>query len=74
MLCAIWYHLYRLKNLEFVKFEKHPGKSVTITHVFTFFKLYKWYQIAQSASYLFHESDKAPFCGVLLTVLIHLIS
>ena len=38
MLCAIWYHLYRLKNLQFVKFEKHPGESVSITHVFTFFK------------------------------------
>ena len=34
--CAIWYHLYNLKN---------------VTVFFTFSKLYKWYQIAQRITY-----------------------
>ena len=46
MFCVIWYHLYNLKNVK----NTHGGvlllKSVTI-----FFKLYKWYQIAQSVAY-----------------------
>ena len=55
MLCAIWYHLYNLKNVK-----KHPWRSVAFSKVavftksnippwvfFSFFKLYKWYQIAQ---------------------------
>ena len=33
ILCAIWYHLYKLKNVK---------KN------FLFLKFYKWYQIAQS--------------------------
>ena len=47
---------------QFKKREKHPWKSVTFIKVedksntppwvfFTFFKLYKWYQITQSIAY-----------------------
>ena len=56
MLCAIWYHLYNLKNVK----NTHGGMSVLIKLqvyftksnsplwvFFTFLKLYKWYQIAQ---------------------------
>ena len=50
-LCAICYHLYN-----FEKLKKHPYRSATSStksnappcEFFTFFKLYKWYQIAQS--------------------------
>ena len=52
MFCAIWYHLYDLK-----KREKHPWRNATFNKViipplvfFTFFKLYEWYQIGQTAS------------------------
>ena len=59
MLCAIWYHVCKLKNVK----NAHGGiflsvklkaawnftKSATPSWVlFTFFKLHKWYQIAQS--------------------------
>ena len=61
MRCAIWYHLYYLKNVK----NTHGGvllyyescrflasnftKNNTPPWVFfTFLKLYKWYQIAQS--------------------------
>ena len=53
MSCGIWYHLYNLKNVK----NTHEGvlllacnftKSNTPPWVFfTFFKLYKWYQITQ---------------------------
>ena len=52
-LCAIWYHLYKLKNVK----NTHEGmillgvitKNITSPWMFsTFLKLYKWYQIAQS--------------------------
>ena len=39
MHCAIWYHLYKLKN-------------VKNTHGGVFFKLYKWHQIEQRTTYL----------------------
>ena len=54
--CAIWYHLYNLKNVK----NTHGGvlllvklqKSNTPPWVFlTFFKLCKWHQIAQSVTY-----------------------
>ena len=44
MHCAIWYHFYNLKN------EKNTHEGVLLFPqwvFFTFFKLYKWYQIAQ---------------------------
>ena len=57
MLCTFWYHLYNLKNGKNI----HGGvlasaynftKSNTSPWIFlTFFKLYKWYQIALSISY-----------------------
>ena len=69
MLCAIWYHLYNLKNVK----NTHEGvllsvklqaedcnftKSNTPPWVFfTFFKLYKWYQIARSVIYRNQSTD-----------------
>ena len=78
MLCGIWYHLHNLKKVE----NTHGGvlilvklqalawnftKSITPPRVFfTFFKLYKWYQIAQNINMqlpmltlnvLTHETD-----------------
>ena len=60
MQCAIWYHLYNLKNVKnthggvllLVKLQAEVcnfnTKSNTPPWVFfTFFKLYKWYQTAQ---------------------------
>ena len=47
MRCAIWYYLYNLKNLK----NTHGGVLIKINTppwvFFTFFKLHKWYQIAQ---------------------------
>ena len=63
MLCAIWYHVHNLKNVKnthgrvliLVKFQAETcnfTKSNTPPWVFfTFFKLYKWYQIAQRITY-----------------------
>ena len=60
MLCGIWYHLYNLKNVKnthgavllLVKLQTEAWnftKSNTAPWVFfTFFKLYKWHQTAQS--------------------------
>ena len=47
-----------LRNLvpivQFKKRKKHPWRSVTLSKVFfTFFKLYKWYQIAQRITYMY---------------------
>ena len=57
MLCAIWYHLYNLKNvLLLVKLQVEASnftKSSTPPWMcFTFFKLYKWYQIAQRTTHI----------------------
>ena len=50
--CAIWCHLYNLKNVK----STHEGVLILVTFTkintppwafFTFFKLNKWYQIAQ---------------------------
>ena len=51
MRCAIWYHLYNLKNvtnthggvLRLVKLQSNTPPLV----FFTFLKLYKWYQMVQ---------------------------
>ena len=60
MFCAIWYHLYNLKNVKnthgvvllLVKLQAYFTKSNTPSWVFlTFFKLYKWYQIVQRITY-----------------------
>ena len=71
MFCAIWYHYYNLKNAK----NTHGGvfllvilraqichitKSSTPPWVFfTYFKLYKWYQIAQSVSFTVHFEHMA---------------
>ena len=65
MRCAIWYYLYNLENvknthgevLNLVKFQgeacNFTTKSNTLPWVlFTFFKLYKWHQIAQRITYV----------------------
>ena len=53
---AIWYHLYNLKNVKNI----HWGVLILLNFTkintppwvfFTFFKLYKWYQIAQRITY-----------------------
>ena len=52
MICAIWYQLYNLKNMKnfhggvllLVKFQNESNSPPWV--FFTFFKLYKWYQIA----------------------------
>ena len=61
MLCVIWYHLYNLENVEnthggVLLLEKLPfsvssfTKSITPPWVFfTYFKMYKWYQIVQAS-------------------------
>ena len=53
MPCAIWYHFYNLKNAKNTyKGTCNFTKNNTPPWVFfTFFKLYKWYQIAQSITY-----------------------
>ena len=56
MLCAIWYHLYNLKNVEnihggvlyLVKLQDSANLLKITLGVFHVFKLSKWYQIAQS--------------------------
>ena len=54
MCCTIWYYLYNLKNVKITHggvliLEKLYAKSNTSPWVFfSFFKLYKWYEIAQS--------------------------
>ena len=65
MRCAIWYHWYKLKNVKnthgglliLVKFQT---KACNFTKIhtpswvfFTFFKLYKWYQIVQRTTFKF---------------------
>ena len=59
--CTIWYHLHNLKNVKKTMEECYiqnscrlqpPTKSNTPPWLFfTFLKLYKWYQIAQSVAY-----------------------
>ena len=55
--CASWYHLYNLKSVknthgEVLLLVKLQAKSNTPPQVFfTFFKLYKWYQIALNITY-----------------------
>ena len=57
MLCAILYQLYNFK-----KREKHPWRSIACISTapwgfFKLFKLYKWYQIAQSITYFTGNGD-----------------
>ena len=80
--CAIWYHLYNLKNVKsthgevliFVKLQAEASMGV-----FYVFKLYKWYQIAQHITNVwqgpkytsnFHDNFKAR--KLLMNKLTHL--
>ena len=61
---AIWYHLYNLKNVKnthkgvliLVKLQSEAYNFTKINTpswvFFTYFKLYKWYHIAQRTTYL----------------------
>ena len=50
MPCKFWCHLYNLKNV------KNPNggllKPATLLKIFAFWKLYKWYLIAQSKAHI----------------------
>ena len=75
--CAIWYHLYNLKNVKntfglLLILVKLQASACNITKIntppwmfFTFFKLYKWYQIAQHITYIrkqvFHKYHKKNY-------------
>ena len=55
MHCVIWYHLYSLN----MNNTNGGNLKVTLLHgFFTFFKLYKWYQIAQRITCSFRASGK----------------
>ena len=72
MLCAIWSHICNLKKVKntyggvllLVKLQgeacNSPKSNTPPWVFFTFFKLYKWYQIAQSVSYIFHGALNRP--------------
>ena len=49
--CAIWYHLYNLKNVKNADEKWSLKNSFPTKMFFTFFTLYKWYQIVQNVSY-----------------------
>ena len=56
MCCAIWYHVYNLKNVK-----NTHGRVLVFNTLpwlfFAFFKLYKWYQIAQRITYSKSNKD-----------------
>ena len=68
MLWAIWYYLYNLKNVKsthvrVLLLAKLQAKACNFIKsnippwvFFTFFKLYKWYQIAQHTIYVQHTT------------------
>ena len=59
MCFAIWYHLYNLKNVKntlggvllLVNLSNFTESNTPPWVFFTFFKLYRWYQTAQSIIY-----------------------
>ena len=61
--CAIWQHLYNFKNVK----NTHGGVLILVTKintppwVFTFFKLYRWYQIAQRITFSNNWCNKRYF-------------
>ena len=72
--CTIWYHLYNFKNVK----NTHGGVLILVKLqteafpwvFFTFFKLYKWYQIAQRITYScvltrkwFHQRQRLEIFG-----------
>ena len=62
MRCVIWYHLYNLKNVKIthggvlilIKLQAFTKINTPPWVVFTFCKLYKWYQIAHGTKNDFH--------------------
>ena len=63
VLCTIQYHVYNLKNVK----NTHGGVLLSVKFsntppwvFFTFFKLYQWYQIAQSTTYFVAKVLDAP--------------
>ena len=50
--CTIWYHLYKVKNVKNIFLGKLFFRLHFSSAFFTFFKLYKWYQIAQRTKYI----------------------
>ena len=79
MRCAIWYHLYNLKNVK----NTHGGVLILIklqteacnfTKIntppwvfFAFFKLYRWYQIAQRTTNILYGAfcnQSLPFLAI----------
>ena len=74
MHCAIWYHLYNLKNVKntygemslLVKLQAYFTKSNNPPWAFfLFLKLYKWHQIAQRVLWKLTGSDKVILDTVL---------
>ena len=70
MLCAIWYHLINFKNVKnthggvLLLVKLQASKSNTPPWVFfMFFKLYKWYQIAQRTTLMIIKNNK-PFIKI----------
>ena len=51
-LCAIWYYFYELKKMWNTHGEVLFSVLVPPWAFYTFFKFYKWYQVAQSTTYL----------------------
>ena len=79
MLCAIWYNLYNLKNVKnthgwgllLVKLQAEASSYKSInssSKLIRFFKLYKWYQTAQSLSFNneVYEDQKTTWYNVRL--------
>ena len=74
ILCAIWHHLYNLKNVKsmhggmslLAKLQAYFTKSNTPSWVFfTFLKLFKWYQILQHILSKLTANDKIILDTVL---------
>ena len=75
ILCVIFYHVYNLKNMKnthgevffLVKVQysafNFNKNSTRLWVYFTFFKLCKWYQIAQSFSYALQSGILRLFCS-----------
>ena len=64
MRCAILYHLYNLKNMR----STHGGVF------FTFFKLHKWWQIAQCITYIIYVTSTSPEYLTKLCILLDTVS
>ena len=83
MRCAIWCNLYNLKNVknthgEFLILVKLQADACKFTKIntppwmlFTFLKLYKWYQIAQRTTN--HQRDVKCYVAVFIRRLLNVI-